>query len=170
MLTDCCGIDLESYQREVDRLTADRDRLREALERIASGESYTAENIAREALAADPIQPPAETERMSDRDPLGTLIRVVEEILDAFDKRGEYSLPDGDGFGGPDDLGLRLEEAYRALPSYRQGDEIECPQCQRHRMQVNGVCEKCGWHLSWNSATLPTPRDGSTDPKDAQDG
>lgn len=93
-------------------------------------------------------------------DPLSNLIRVVEEILQTFDARGEYSLPGVGEFGGPDDLGLRLEEAYRALPAYRQGDAIECPQCHRHRMQMNGICEKCGWDLTWGKPPNPNRSSG----------
>lgn len=84
-------------------------------------------------------------------DPLGDLIRVVEEIVQTFERRGEYSLGGPGEYGREDDgdLEQRLDEAYRALPAYRQGDEIECPQCQRHRMQMNGICEKCGFDLTW---------------------
>ena len=107
----------------------------------------------------------SETPNMSeatDHDSLGTLIRVVEDMLDAFQRREEYSLPDGASgnpyYDEPQDLGLRIEKAYRALPPYRNykwdADAAECPQCKRVRMQMNGVCEKCGFTLSWGEPSV----------------
>jgi molybdenum cofactor biosynthesis enzyme MoaA len=53
----------------------------------------------------------------------------------------------------------KLLADYRAetADNYRNGD---CPNCKRHRIQADGVCEKCFWDVTGNDyASITRPNE-----------